>query len=111
MGSGLGSFPRFVIQVADFQTFLDTWPGWHAPCNVQGTGGRITATPKETRVENLTYRQYCDDPAVRERIEEHVRELRREAVREFIVKPLGRAWKRLTSLRLAVDPRKSPESA
>ena len=62
-------------------------------------------------MENLTYKQYCEDPDVRERIDDHVRALRSEAVREFIVKPLGRVWKRLTSLRLAAYPRKSPGSA
>jgi hypothetical protein len=88
--------------------------GWHAPCNAEGTGENESATPKETSMENLTYRQYCEDPAVRERIDEHVQELRREAVREFIVKPVVRVWKRLTSIRLAVAPRASrpnrPES-
>jgi hypothetical protein len=46
-------------------------------------------------MENLTYAAYLRDPAVREQIDADVGELRREAVRQFIVAPLVGLCKRI----------------
>jgi hypothetical protein len=52
------------------------------------------AFTKGNIMEKLTYEAYCTNPAVREEIEERVRELRREAVREYLVAPLASLYGR-----------------
>ena len=46
-------------------------------------------------MEKLTYQAWCTHSAVREDIEKRVRELRHEAVREFIVAPVASFARRI----------------
>ena len=45
-------------------------------------------------MDNLTYRAYISDPTLREQVEREVRRARAEAVREYIVAPLQRLFRR-----------------
>ena len=40
-------------------------------------------------MEKLTYKAYCENAAVREQIDEEVRQLRHEAVGRYIVRPIA----------------------
>ena len=44
-------------------------------------------------MKNLTNEMYRANPALREQIEEEARTLRLEAIDQFIVQPVVRAWK------------------
>jgi len=39
-------------------------------------------------MEKLTYKTYCENPEIREQIDQEVAELRREAVRNYIGRPI-----------------------
>ena len=61
-------------------------------------------------MENLIFNLYRANPNFRQEIEAEARRLRHEAVREFVVKPVVRLFRRLASVRFHSAVRSAPKS-
>ena len=61
-------------------------------------------------MENLTYNLYRANPNFRQELEAEARRLRHEAVREFVVMPVVRLYRRLTGVRFAASTGNVPKS-
>jgi hypothetical protein len=56
-------------------------------------------------MDNLTYRRYLEDPAIREELDREARRLRQQAIGDYIVAPI---WRALQRLRRTAQARKAP---